>query len=69
MKEERCELSELPVSQCSHCRVKTSEVRWFTAAYDGKCFHPGCEVPILVGDRIHQRPDGQYEHARCAKRP
>lgn len=67
--EARCELTDLLASQCSHCKAQDTEIRWFNAAYEGTCGHPGCLVPILVGDRIHQRPDGPYEHARCAKRP
>lgn len=67
--EPRCGLTDLLVSQCSHCKAQTVEIRWFDAAYPGTCGHPGCTVPINVGDRIHQRPDGLYEHARCARRP
>lgn len=67
--EERCDISDLLTSQCSHCKAQSSTVQWFNAAYPGTCGHPGCYVPILVGDRIHQRPDGLYEHAACAKRP
>ncbi len=64
----RCELTDLEPSSCSHCRAQATETRWFTASYDGVCSHPACHLPIEPGQRIHQTPSGEYEHAGCAKR-
>lgn len=66
--QERCELTDLEKSSCDHCRAQAKNVPWFTAQFDGACAHPACHVEIAPGDRIYERPDGTYEHARCAKR-
>lgn len=67
--QQRCELTELEQSACDHCRAKAKQVPWFTAQYEGICAHPACSQRIEVGDRIHEREDGRYEHARCFARP
>lgn len=64
-----CDLTELQVTSCAHCKAQGQTIRWFTAAYDGVCVHPACQVPIIAGQRIHQTATGEYEHAGCAKRP
>ena len=63
-----CDLTELAVESCAHCKQRVQGVRWFTAVYEGRCVHPACGQPIEVGARIHETPIGEYEHASCAKR-
>jgi len=56
----RCELTELLVSECAHCRgfeeepVVSSRGQWFTATYSGRCSN--CKTSFEPGDRI--RADG-----------
>lgn len=66
--EERCELMDLPVGQCAHCRGLTDPdleqaSTWqaqpdracgpgFLAKYPQSCF--ACDTPIRPGDTIHQ---------------
>lgn len=56
---ERCDLTELPVTDCAHCRDHTEETKDrasvtvgqpFTANHPGRC--GGCDEPIHVGDEI-----------------
>lgn len=59
--EERCELSDLPVSMCGHCRKvdlpKPTEGlvirRFLVAKYDGRCILDD-EHEIVEGDDIGQ---------------
>lgn len=64
--EQRCDLTELLVSQCAHCQGARSveeqaadESRaiahrpgWIEAQYPGECYR--CGEPIAVGDLIHR---------------
>ena len=70
--EERCELSDLPVSMCSHCRgldadrpghrmVDSDPVHvgiWITARFAGRC--PVCERWYAEGEHIG-KPDADYD--------
>ncbi len=72
----RCELTELLVSDCAHCRGIKDEPRGcFPARYAGSCFI--CGEWYTVGDRIvkvafdsyeyeHQNRSS-YVHAVCAE--
>jgi hypothetical protein len=58
---DRCELTDLLVSDCAHCRGIAEERPidpelgpWFAAAYPGHCAR--CSFPIRVGNTI--RADG-----------
>lgn len=65
---DRCELTELYVRQCAHCRrlpdPKTSMRlgAWLTALYPGRCV--GCDDYIDPGDQIRSTTDG-YVCADC----
>lgn len=60
MTEPECDLTELPVSMCAHCREqelpKPEPLRWFEARYDGRCAN--CRRSIEVGDEIAETDDG-----------
>lgn len=70
--EQVCDLTELPVSMCAHCRGITNEPERpdpadfgprFTARLDGWC--AGCKSQIEVGDRIRADGTGGYLCAGC----
>lgn len=72
MSGERCDLSDLLVSECGcriHAPVETERKtlsRVFPAQFPGKCAE--CREPIDVGDRITFVPmmrDGGYVHEEC----
>jgi hypothetical protein len=63
MPEPRCDLTDLPVSGCSHCRPKPPA---FEAMYLGTCGVKSCPAPIVPGDLIRDPGDGAYVHARHA---
>lgn len=76
MADERCELSDLLVSQCAHCLGHKLEGLVicragypFPAAYPGRCAL--CLGPIEEGDQITRireyngGPVEGYAHARC----
>lgn len=62
MAEQRCDLTELPVTGCAHCRPAPAPAPtagrelgpWFDATYHGDC--ADCGGAIEPGDRI--RADG-----------
>jgi hypothetical protein len=63
--EPRCELTELVVSQCAHCRPQPAEpgreiAYRFEAGYDGTCGI--CDEPFEAGERIG-RVDGENLYA------
>ncbi len=61
----RCELTELLVSDCAHCRGLKNEPRGcFPARYAGKCFI--CDEWYPVGTRIVKLLT-TYVHAVCAE--
>ena len=74
MSEERCELSELRVSQCA-CRThgpqqetRTAEAQMaaFRARFTGECME--CMQAIDIGDHIAEATlsgDGGYVHEEC----
>ena len=77
--EERCERTDLIVSQCAHCRPKPSlddEIAqhrarllasrrgWFRAQYFGRC--AGCGDPYVPDTAIRRTPDG-YIAECCAE--
>jgi len=69
--EERCELTELYISQCAHCRKlgdpplrKRPGRSWFNAHYPGRCGE--CDNFIQVGDQIKPYGiDGGYLCRDC----
>lgn len=73
MNDERCELSDLPASQCG-CRVHAPKPQRrsvmgnddyyvFAAKYTGRC--SACLQTIHVGELIGPDDDGGYEHMDC----
>lgn len=77
MSEERCELTELLVSQCGHCRRPSQRLRSqgaashpvveFDAAFRGACAAE-CGNGILPGQWIVRLYDGEsitYAHRTC----
>ena len=64
----KCLLTELDQSECSHCKTRGEQIRWFDAQYDGRCSHHACGLPIIAGERITEVSDGTYQHARCRRR-
>jgi hypothetical protein len=70
--EDRCEVMEIPVSMCDHCRNPAGNRRpvepqvpygpVFAAKYDGDCIE--CCSSIWVGESIRARA-GQYAHEDC----
>lgn len=60
MTELECELTELPVSMCAHCRKQAlpapEPLRWFTARFEGRC--ADCRRLIEAGDDIAETEDG-----------
>lgn len=70
---QRCELTELLVSDCAHCRglpdpEQAAEADgelgpWFTAGLPGAC--SGCGGRIYPGDRIRATGDGGYLAQCC----
>lgn len=60
MSEPRCELTELLVSMCAHCREEQlpepEPLRWFEAQYPGRC--AACGSPIEPGDEIAATENG-----------
>lgn len=60
--ESRCELTELYVSQCAHCRKlmnrRPSKVvgTWLRARYTGRCVD--CDDYIFPGEEIRSVDDG-----------
>lgn len=60
MAEVRCELTELPISMCAHCRKQElpepEPSNWFTAQYAGRCVN--CGSPFECGEEIASTPDG-----------
>ena len=67
-REPECEVTELPVSMCAHCRqvpdLPSVALHWFSAKYEGEC--ADCGRAIEVGDRIAATDDG-YMCRRCAE--
>ena len=68
----RCELTELEVSSCAHCRKlpdRPPELRRlgrpFAAAYAGRC--TDCDERFDVGDRIRADGEGGYLCADCGE--
>jgi hypothetical protein len=75
---ERCELTELLVDECAHCKRTPSieeQVRaehaemaarsgWHTAIYPGAC--SSCREPFGVGTPITRDTDGGWMAACCA---
>lgn len=78
MREKRCELSDLPESQCAHCRAGTrtlpEEVKaprdplaagpWITAQYPGRCSE-NARHSIRPGDQICADGEGGWLCADC----
>ncbi len=60
MSAERCELTDLPIEMCAHCRgldlPKPPPTDWFPARFSGFC--ADCRKPIEVGDDIASTEDG-----------
>lgn len=54
----RCDLTDLLVEQCQHCRPKG---RTIEAGLHSTC--PTCSTPVVPGDRIRETPTGQWEHS------
>lgn len=74
MADQRCELTELLVDQCAHCRPTQPPATddrdlgpWTTAHYDGEC--PDCGDPITPGDTIRSDGDGDWLCERCGTPP
>lgn len=68
--EERCELSGLLKSQCSHCKPRAprpvlvdSKPRLFTASFPGTC--SGCGYPYPAGVTIERLEGGGYACPAC----
>lgn len=75
----RCELTELYVDQCTHCRPKTApdavaeflaerEILlglWFPAAYPGHCDQ--CGVSFDQGDQIRADGEGGWVAECCGQ--
>lgn len=72
MSDVRCDLTELLVRDCAHCRGHRempggtgSFGRPFTAAHDGRC--SSCDCGYYEGDRIRKDLErGGYAHDYCA---
>jgi hypothetical protein len=67
--EPRCENSDLPVSQCAHCRPKPSRDTsafgpWITASFDGEC-GGDCGRSIRAGDSIRADGEGDWLCVGC----
>jgi hypothetical protein len=66
--ERRCVLSDLPVSQCAHCRNpaprRPEYGPWFTAQYPGECAGP-CGGDIEPGDTIRADGAGDWLCEQC----
>lgn len=65
----RCDLTELYVSDCAHCRgvelpAEQDVVGAFIANFAGVC--PDCGDAVDPGDRIVRTAAGTYIHAECA---
>jgi len=73
MSETVCELTELPVSMCSHCRPKLPPVpertaivgQLIAARYAGHCGE--CSELIVEGDLIGCTEDGYWICEHCAE--
>jgi hypothetical protein len=74
--EPRCELTELLVSACAHCRGHDLADRgdtlppvqfWTTARYDGGC--PACHGRITAGERLARLTDGAWVCQDCGEEP
>lgn len=69
---EVCAISELPVDQCSHCRLadpheREPDSRPFVARFDGEC--AGCGFDVRAGETVQFAAGGRLYHAdhrRCA---
>jgi hypothetical protein len=68
---DRCDLTELLVDQCSHCRgdelqsETTDRGPWFTAAYPGACSR--CGTGFEPGDEIRAGGHGGYLPECCGE--
>ena len=70
--EERCEHSDLPVSQCAHCRPPAPEPPrdtaafgpWFEAQFGSDC-DGTCGGEIEAGDTIRADGEGGYLCQSC----
>lgn len=69
----RCELTELPVDQCAHCRPPETEAPrnpfavlgpWFEAGHDSDC-DGTCGGEIKAGDMIRADGEGGYLCQGC----
>jgi hypothetical protein len=72
MAEPRCELTDLLVSQCGHCRPPAEPPPpeldvgpWFAAGYPGRCSLG--EETIREGDRIRADGEGGYLCRACGE--
>jgi hypothetical protein len=68
---ERCELTDLEVTGCAHCRGITGQTPYyltvgyrFTAKFTSRC--PVCDRGIAEGDQMAKTVDGEYICERCA---
>lgn len=60
--EERCERTELLVTDCAHCRPKAKP---WKAMFEGVCRAPGCSSLIEPGDEVRWTEDMQgVQHVR-----
>lgn len=61
MSDERCELTELLVTDCAHCRhlaeLPQEPLTWITAQFPGRCALKWSHE-IAPGDRIANTEDG-----------
>jgi hypothetical protein len=67
--EERCEASDLLVSQCAHCRPKPARDTsgfgvWITAGFDSDCDGP-CGGGISEGDACRSDGEGGWLCRNC----
>lgn len=63
MSDERCEMTDLLVRECAHCKPADTAV--WSAQYETICRHPSCLQVIEKGERVKWAPDGAATiHAR-----
>lgn len=71
MSEPRCDITDLLVSQCGHCKGLTEDKPelgpWFAARFEGFCSR--CGDAIEPGDPIRADGEGGYLDHDCGGTP